>query len=38
VLANGSNLERDSKVKKFMLMALGAGSMIALAAPAAARM
>jgi hypothetical protein len=37
VLANGSNLERDSEVKKFMLMALGAGSMIALAAPAAAQ-
>jgi len=37
VLANGSNFERDSEVKKFMLMALGAGSMIAMAAPAAAQ-
>jgi hypothetical protein len=37
VLANGSNFERDSEVNKFMLMALGAGSMIALAAPAAAQ-
>jgi hypothetical protein len=37
VLANGSNFERDSEVNKFMLLALGAGSMIALAAPAAAQ-
>jgi len=37
VLANGSNLERDSTVKKLILMALGAGSMIAIAAPAAAQ-
>ncbi len=37
MLANGSNFERDSTVNKFMLMALGAGSMIALAAPAAAQ-
>ena len=37
VLAIRSLFERDSKVKKFMLMALGAGSMIAIAAPAAAQ-
>lgn len=37
MLANGSIFERDSEVNKFMLMALGAGSMIAIAAPAAAQ-
>ena len=37
MLANGNIFERDSTVNKFMLMALGAGSMIALAAPAAAQ-
>jgi hypothetical protein len=37
VLANGKFLERNSKVNKYLLAALAAGSMIAMAAPAAAQ-
>ena len=37
MLANGNIWKRNGKVNKFMLMALGAGSMIAMAAPAAAQ-